>query len=95
MINRATYRTVHLHSFVSSQKSFGSIRNRSGDIRGGERKKKEKKKKEEKKKRKEGGAKKRTFLHYLENYFSGVWKSIAATITTSERVVGERANLSD
>ena len=40
--------------------------------------------------------KKRTFLlHYLENYFSGVWKSIAATITTGERVVGERANLSD
>lgn len=41
------------------------------------------------------GRKKRTFLHYLENYFSGVsGKALPGTITTA-RAVGERANLSD
>ena len=69
-------------------KSVGTI---SGEVRGKREGKKKKKKKREGKR-----GKKRTFLlHYLENYFSGVWKSIAATITTGERVVGERANLSD
>lgn len=47
----------------------------SGEVRG---------KSKRKKKKKRGRGKKRTFLHYLENYFSGVWKSIAATITTGE-----------